>query len=57
MPPSKYTNAEEQRKAERKKWEAKNKPKPVLGERLKAMERMERKEQENQGKRFHSGDY
>lgn len=54
MPPSKFTSAEEQRKAEKKRFEKKQKPKPVLADKLK-MKR--EKEGNKQGERFNSGDY
>jgi hypothetical protein len=34
MPPSKFTNPEAQRRAEKQRFEKKNKPKPVLAEKF-----------------------
>jgi hypothetical protein len=54
MKPSKFTNAEDQRKAERKRFEKKQEHKPVLGEKVK---QEEQEQMEKNKKRFNSGDY
>ena len=53
MPPSKFTSGEEQRKAEKKRFEKKQKPKPVLADKIKH----KIKEQDKHSERFNSGDY
>jgi len=53
MSPSKFTNAQDQMRAERKKFEKKQEHKPVLGEKVK---RQEKQMMENK-QRFNSGDY
>ena len=35
MPPSKYTNAQDQMRAERRRFEAKQRPKPILADKIK----------------------
>ena len=52
MGPSKFTSAEEQRKAEKKRFEKKQKPKPVLADKIK-----QKKQKEETHERFNSGDY
>lgn len=54
MKPSKFTNAEDQRKAERKRFEKKQEHKPVLGEKVK---KQEKQMIEKNKQRFNSGDY
>ena len=54
MSPSKFTNAQDQMRAERKKFEKKQEHKPVLGEKVK---RQEKQMMEKNKQRFNSGDY